>query len=275
MSWLRTNVALACCLVFPPWAFSTSGEISELFPSTALLSQIENRSKGDASPESIFQAHLILEEAYGVPICIEWPYVSQDRDATMEPKLVLELDSKKSLATAVSELTTVSEGRLIVDRIKGVFVVRPPNSDGAQENVLDTRISLSISGVSTWEAIKLIILETNLRGNPTRRLEVWPEFLSDGSAVVPGFAEGEDISLDIKNTTVREALCEIFHASQVALSYTYTNYYRPELFPSSAPISRLNLRFFKDGKPFRTDARMPRTELKRWMGEMEEISRSY
>lgn len=273
MNRLRICLALIGCAALPAVSITTSADLNVLFPDPLSLRVDVPRSQEANPPTSILAVHSNIEKAYGVPVCFEWPYVRADRTSEPELELNFELGERESLAAALGELVDESKARLSMRRLHGAIVIQPPDSGGAQENSLDTRISVSVTNVSTWDAVKTVVREINVQSEIGRSLEVWPEFLTDGAVPAPGFADGESITLELANVSAREAICAIIHASPVAFSYTYTNYYRPNLFPSSKPISRLDLRFFKDGKPIRSEARMPRPELVRWMNEIEEVSR--
>lgn len=227
-----------------------------------------NATRGEAS---ILYIHSHIQRAYGVPASFEWPYVLETRSSEPAPSIEFEFKDSEPLSAVLDRLVLKSKGRLKWETLRDSIVIRPESSGGAMENNLDVTVSVSLKGVSTWDAVKEVVRVVNRQNKHQRLLDVTPDFLLNGYCAPPGFVEKNDITLKLTNVSAREALCAIIQASCLDFSYTYSNYYRPVRQPNSTPVSHLTLWFFADGKRFRSPELMPRSEIVRWNQEIEAL----
>jgi hypothetical protein len=179
------------------------------------------------------------------------------------------------LSTTLDSLVSKSEGRLRWDNVRGSIVIYPTETGGLRENSLDVRVSLSLTSVSTWEAIKEVVRQVNLKNPLDRPLRVTPDFLAWVYPPPEGFVDENVITLSLRDVTAREAFCEIFAQSPMIISYGYRNYYFPN--GTVGPMARfsLNLLAYKDkGRKQKHGRRemMPPEEMHRWNAEIDALS---
>jgi len=268
----KVAIAVLMCLYVPQQMVEAVSPVADVEnTSTVAKPRIERlrRVNQDGSPKAVALVSRLsdIDQAFGVPLCFEWPYVEADRTPTPQPEAVLTLRLGQPLTSALDELMATSGGRLKWQRVGGsICVVATPQPGDMVENNLDVRVSLKVEGVSTWEALKALGRAVNRNPVKGRRLTIGLDFLRRGSAPPKGFAEDNSISLDLDNVTAREAACAIIAASPLQIAYTYWNYYRPQLSPDSTPSSVLSLSLWREKEEGRV-GRLSRQELLSWMAE--------
>lgn len=212
-----------------------------------------------------------LEQAFEIPISLEWPYVNEDRRTRDQPQLEFSLQPNTSLRKSLGQFCDSTSGALTWEFRSGVLVVRAPADAGGVENNLDTRVSLNLAGVSTWTAFKALARAINSKPLVARRIDIYPSFIGHSKKGPDNFRNDSSISLDLEDVTAREALCAIIAASPLELSYTYWLFYRPELNPEPDPISKIRIQLYEEGKHYTTHERISEEEMRQYLQEFSEM----
>lgn len=210
-------------------------------------------------------------EAYGVPVCYEWSYISSaDRSIILQPEHSFSISRGFSLATALNDLVTLSEGKLQWQRIRGSICVLSTGVGGETVNCLDTLVSLDLKNVSTWEAFRALATAVNSVPDTKRRLVVTPMPLAIGSRGPSAFTEDWSVSVKVKNVTAREAACAIIAASPLHMGYTYNNRFSA-MYPGIDIFGEIHVYFFVDGERFNTHEGMDGERTWWWNQQIREM----
>lgn len=163
-----------------------------------------------------------LGKLYRTPLCIEFPFPYKP---TPVPGYGIEsatTHKEDTFGQAINKVVASSNGKLVFERHHSMYCIVPSDeqSKSTGSNMV-RRISLDVEKVSTWEAIKTVILEANKRPVDGRKLYVGHSLFRPYNFPPKGFVDDKSISLKLDNVTVREALCAILAESPLSISYRY------------------------------------------------------
>lgn len=228
------------------------------------------RSGGDRE-RNVHEIASRLAIVYGAPLCFEWPYVNDWRGGLEVRDVKFEIGPDQTLRSALDMFREKSDGKLLWDLVYGSICIRA--SDGApdSENLLDLNISLSLDGVSTWDAMQELAHEINERATNGRQILVSPRALSTGYGPPDAFRNDIGIRLDLENVTAREALCAIIQASPLEMSYKYANHGPSQRYPNANLRGLLRITFHENGQRMRYQGqdRLTQSELNQWNIEID------
>lgn len=216
-----------------------------------------------------------LSYAFGIPTNWEWPYVDSTGRPLPSIDLVPNISPGDSLRAAIQEILRISDGRLVMDAIRGNLCIRAPENTAEKTvNVLDRAVSFSVEGVSTWHAMMALVEAINALDEDVPETYIFPAFETHLRKGPPGFREGSEITLTFEDVIAREALCRIFEASPFEMNYRYWNYYRPDRSPNSKRVARIRIMFMQNGEYYSFHERMPEDEIILYMDDFAKMRRA-
>lgn len=243
-------------IALPSSAVSPGEEALSAGTDSDMLANATRRASVGAGSKSFLSLQTYLSLSFGVPVSYEWPYVDGTGTALAPPDVSPWLQSTDSLRSALDNLSVVTKQALIWTQIRGNICVLPPEEAEGIENTLDTLVSLKLQNVSTWEALKQLVTKINHGTLLDRRTRMDPIFGKLAAAPPPGFRDGNEVTLTLKNVTARDALFAIFHESAFQMAYSYWTWHRPDLNPNSRRLARISIYFFENGTYYQSPRRM-------------------
>lgn len=194
---------------------------------SALASLSEVYVQKQLSPHERRTTHLVaiprlIARAYPVLVNIE-PHPAHGRKLAEEgnAEIFFEIGKKDSLEDSLNKLLEIND-LLTCEIIHDQICILPVrmHSDEILSN-LDVRVSLDIENVSVWEALKIIVSELNKQQGTPYPLGLYPDGLTRSEQPVSELTELKEITLHLHDVTAREAICAVFSASSIKLSYRY------------------------------------------------------
>ena len=230
-------VALSAGLLMGLGAFALSVEKGA---EQALPYDPNPASEDLAKTESLIALMRNVCDAYPVPLCFEWPYVTDSGRVLDSPrKTSIQMRKDMSLSEALDAIVGQSQGMLRWERNKYGSICVLATGEGAKaENNLDVRIDLHVEKVTPWDAMRALVKAVNEKPVNGRRMGIIPGYL-DGRIGLPSeMTEELCITLDLENVPARDALCAIIEQTPYRVAYWY---YADVRVGESPPPARLNI----------------------------------
>jgi hypothetical protein len=167
----------------------------------------------------------IFREAFDIPLNTE-SHPVYARTINTWKNVTFQIKRGETLLDAFNKYTKEMDNLLTFTVINDQFCILPVRN--CQEEILtnlDVKISLHLKEATAWEAIKSIVIEVNESNNAPYPFYAMPsEWMGTRGrkATIPKLTGLREITLDLENISAREALCSVFEASSITLSYGYT-----------------------------------------------------
>ena len=161
-----------------------------------------------------------IDRSFKVPVNYEWWDLVVGRDAA-EPLVIQRGDRLKDVLDRATEaLDNIVTYKVIHGQLCVVPVKQHPDEILSP---LDLRVTVNLGTMSTWEAIKKVVIALNQQKDALDApVLADPEEVEWTVVVTPLLTEIRKFNLSLQNVTAREALCAIFAASKFEINYQYS-----------------------------------------------------
>ncbi|MBN2310528.1 MAG: hypothetical protein JXR94_16255 [Candidatus Hydrogenedentes bacterium] len=209
----------------------------------------------------------------GVPVSYEWAAVDAGRAGKPEPNIrAFSAEPGETVRSVLKRLTDEAGGGVEVRDVSGVPWLASAPDAVPTESLLDVPITLSVSGVSSWDAVKAVVRSVNATPGLARPLALSAQFYQAFTRPPAALTEERTVSLAVVDTPAREALGAIAAQGPVALAFHYYNYHPPQ--PQDGPIGpgRLTLYAFARGETPAKRGDLAPEEAEWWRAELAEAN---